>query len=106
MITPQNLAVQAFTSTFSAVIRKSDAKKQKELVEYLEKLSVKQIADLEERMKAQTTEFDRQRLLFQAMAVERNQLLIKQTDKKFNTSIIVVGVGFILLIVLIMSQKK
>jgi multidrug resistance efflux pump len=100
------MVVQGVTGLITSSIAKNSAKKQEELNAYLQGLSEKQIAQLDANLKAATNEMERQKVLFQSMAVERNQELIKKTDSKRNISFIVVGVGVFVLGFLIYKSRK
>ncbi len=103
---PAALAVEGFTSIATSLIQKRSEKEQKELEAYIARLNDDQKRAIEDAMLKKQTEMERQAVLFQAMAVSRNEELMKKTAFTRNVSIAVVAAGFILLVSLIIISKK
>jgi hypothetical protein len=104
--TPASLMAQGFTMLATSLIAAKSAKDQKELDKYLESLSQKQIEELNLALSKKESEMERQKLLFQSMAVSRNEELINQTLKKRIISFVIVGVAATILISLVVISRK
>ena len=102
-----SLVTGAFSTIVGTIAGVSNANKQKDLEKYLGQLSIQQKTALEARLQDKTNEIERQKILFEALAVDKNIALATQTSKEKNFSLIVVGIGLVVLAgVVILSRKK
>ena len=85
---------------------KGEAKKARELQKELEKLSLAQQKQLEERLQDVKAETERQSLVFQFLAVQNNNEMLNKIQSKRYTSYIVLGVGVTILAVVILKLSK
>lgn len=70
-------------------------------------LTNKQRTELENLLKETQDEVERSRILFQYLAVQKNEDLINQTKAERNRALIMVGIGIILLAgVIFLARKK
>ena len=83
-----------------------EAKKARELQEKLEKLSLAQKKQLEERLQDVTAETERQSLVYQFLAVQNNNEMLNRIQSKRYTSYIVLGIGVTILAVVVLKLSK
>lgn len=92
------------TNTISGI---SQANKQRELQEKIAKLSLAQQLELEKRMQDANSAIERQKLLFEALAVDKNREFMRETNRERNMGLIVIGIGLIALgSVIFLTRKK
>jgi uncharacterized protein YcfJ len=83
-----------------------EARKARELQAELEKLSLAQQKQLEERLQDVQAETERQSLVYQFLAVQNNNEMLNKIQSKRYTSYIVLGVGVTILAVVILKLSK
>jgi hypothetical protein len=93
----------AITSTVTNLI---NANQERKLQEYLSKLSLEQKERLETQLIQAQTQADRERILFQRMALDKNLALTEKLEKDKYFSFIVVGIGIIMLATVVYLVKK
>lgn len=77
------------------------------LEEQIVNLSEKQQRELEAKLLSTEDELERSRILFQYLAVQKNQALIEETKAERNKGLMVIGIGAIMLIgVVLLARKK
>ena len=101
-----SLINQGFSTIVNTMAKVSNERKQQQLEKYLGELSIQQKTALEARMQNMQSEIERQKILFQAMAVDKNIALAERTSKDRNFSLIVVGVGLAALATVIFLAKR
>lgn len=84
----------------------SEGKKNRELAEKLQKLSLKQQRELEERLQDTQLESDRQRLMYEAVAVVEKSKLIDSQKTKQKILLGVLGMGVIVLVGMAIVFKR
>jgi hypothetical protein len=85
---------------------KGEAKKGRELQKELEKLSLAQQKQLEERLQDVKAETERQALVYQFLAVQNNNEMLNKIQSKRYTSYIVLGVGVTILALVVLKLAK
>lgn len=85
---------------------KGEAKKGRELQKELEKLSLSQQKQLEERLQDVKAETERQALVYQFLAVQNNNEMLNKMQSKRYTSYIVLGVGVTILALVVLKLSK
>jgi len=85
---------------------KGEAKKGRELQKELEKLSLAQQKQLEERLQDVKAETERQSLVYQFLAVQNNNEMLNKIQSKRYTSYIVLGVGVTILALVVLKLAK
>jgi len=95
------------SSIIGGAFAKEDASAQRALAERLEKLSLAQQKELEERLQNIQSEIQRQSLVYQYLAVQQhNEALLKIQNRRY-TSYAILGVGaFALIFVMFKLIKK
>ena len=91
------------TSTVTGLV---NANQQRKLDEYLSKLSLEQKERIEIQLIQAQTQAERERILFQQMALDKNLALTEKLEKDKYFSFIVVGIGIALLGTVIYLVKK
>jgi len=94
------------SGVIGGLFAKGEAKKARELQKELEKLSLAQQKQLEERLQDVKAETERQSLVFQFLAVQNNNEMLNKIQSKRYTSYIVLGVGVTILAVVILKLSK
>ncbi len=95
------------SSVVGGMFAKGEAEAGRKLQEQLQKLSLAQQKDLEERLQDVKAETERQSLVYQFLAVQNNNEMINRVQSKKYTSYIVLGVGAtILALVFVKLAKK
>ena len=92
----------------NTIVGINNANKQKELQIYLAKLSNEQQLKLADKMGKVQTEIERQRILFEAMALEKNLAVAEQIqkDKNKGTVFLAVGLGVLGVMIFIVKTRK
>jgi hypothetical protein len=90
------------TSSFA----KADAKKQREMEEKINLLSLDQQKFLEQRLQDVQGEIAKQQIIYQYLAVQNNNEMLNRIQGKRYTSYIVLGVGIVILAVVILKLGK
>lgn len=94
------------SSIIGGAFAKSDAKKQRELTERLEKLSLAQQKEIAERLQNIESEIEKQSLVYQYLAVQQhNEALLKIQNKRY-TSYAILGIGAFTLIFVMFKLVK
>jgi uncharacterized protein YcfJ len=83
-----------------------EARKARELQAELEKLSLAQQKQLEERLQDVQAETERQSLVYQFLAVQNNNEMVNRIQSKRYTSYIVLGVGVTILALVVFKLSK
>ena len=95
------------SSVVGGMFAKGEAEAGRKLQEQLQKLSLAQQKELEERLQDVKAETERQSLVYQFLAVQNNNEMINRVQSKKYTSYIVLGVGAtILALVFVKLAKK
>jgi formiminotetrahydrofolate cyclodeaminase len=94
------------SGVIGGLFAQGEAKKARQLQEKLEKLSLAQKKQLEERLQDVTAETERQSLVYQFLAVQNNNEMINRVQSKRYTSYIVLGVGVTILAVVVLKLSK
>lgn len=100
------LAAQGFNTIVGTLSANANARKQRELSEAIARLNLEQQAQLEKRLQDAKSASKRLSLIFQAVALEKNQELIRETNRQKYGAYMVVGVGMISLAVIIFLARK
>ena len=95
-----------FSTIVGTISGISQQNKQLELQEKIAKMSLEQKYALEKRMQDAQSTMERQKILFEALAVEKNIDLIRETSKERNVGLIIIGIGIIALAGVIYLAKK
>ena len=90
----------------TTMIAISDQKKQQQLEKFIAKLNAEQQAKLEGQLQRLNSQIERERLLFQAMALERNNLLKMETSKDKTKSVIVLSLAIVVFGAMILISRK
>jgi hypothetical protein len=90
------------TSSFA----KADAKKQREMEEKINLLSLDQQKFLEQRLQDVQGEIAKQQIIYQYLAVQNNNEMLNKIQAKRYTSYIVLGVGVVVLAIVILKLGK
>lgn len=95
------------SSVISSAFAKSDAKKQRQLIEELGKLELAQQKELQERLQNIQGELAKQEIIYKYLAVQRNNESLAKIKSKRYTSYMILGGGVIALtIVIVLLAKK
>jgi hypothetical protein len=94
------------SGVIGGLFAKGEAKKARELQKELEKLSLAQQKQLEERLQDVQSETERQSLVYQFLAVQNNNEMLNRIQSKRYTSYIVLGVGVTILAVVVLKLSK
>lgn len=95
------------SSVISSAFAKSDAKKQRQLIEELGKLELAQQKQLQERLQNIQGELAKQEIIYKYLAVQRNNESLAKIKSKRYTSYMILGGGVIALtIVIVLLAKK
>lgn len=95
------------SSVISSAFAKSDAKKQRQLIEELSKLELAQQKELQERLQNIQGELAKQEIIYKYLAVQRNNESLAKIKSKRYTSYMILGGGVIALtIVIVLLAKK
>ena len=92
-------------STISGV---TQAKKQRQLQEYLGKLSIESQERIASRMASTQSSIEREKILFQEMALDKQLALTEGLQKDKNTSFMILGgsVVFLGIVIFLVKRKK
>ena len=90
------------TSSFA----KADAKKQKEMEQKINLLSLDQQKFLEQRLQDVQGEVAKQQIIYQYLAVQNNNEMLNKIQSKRYTSYIFLGVGVVVLALVILKLGK
>tara|TARA_R110000850_G_scaffold87677_6_gene188483 strand:- start:185 stop:514 length:330 start_codon:yes stop_codon:yes gene_type:complete len=101
-----NLIGAGFTAILGTLSSIKEAKNQRELQEKIIRMSLAQKRELEIRMQDAQTAVARQKILFEALAVDKHHALIRETSREKSVSLVVVGIGAILLAVIIYQARR
>jgi hypothetical protein len=95
------------SSVIGGLFAQGEGKKARKLEAELQKLSLAQQKQLEERLQDVKAETERQALVYEFLAVQNNNEMINRVQSKRYTSYIVLGVGAtILALVFVKLAKK
>jgi hypothetical protein len=95
------------SSIITSSFAKADAAKQRELEEMLGRLSLDQQKELEIRLQDVQGEVEKQKIVYQYLAIKNNQDAINAIKSKRYTSYIILGGSiFLLAIVVILLKRK
>jgi hypothetical protein len=96
------------TTLIGSAFASSDAKKQRDLIEELSKLSLAQQKELTERAQNVQGELAKQELILKYLAVQKNDEMLNAIQLKRYISYAVLGGGIILLsvVMLLIKNKK
>ena len=94
------------SGVIGGLFAKGEAKKARELQKELEKLSLAQQKQLEERLQDVQSETERQSLVYQFLAVHNNNEMLNKIQSKKYTSYIVLGVGVTILALVVLKLSK
>ena len=94
------------SSVVGGMFAKGEAKAGRKLQEQLQKLSLAQQKDLEERLQDVKAETERQALVYQFLAVQNNNEMLNKIQSKRYTSYIVLGVGVTILALVVFKLSK
>jgi hypothetical protein len=89
-----------------AVFAKADAKKQRNLIEQIESLSLAQQKELETRAQDVQGELAKQELILKYLAVQKNDEMLNSVMAKKYTSYAILGGGIILLSIMVLLVKN
>jgi len=90
----------------SGAFAKADAKKQREMEEKINLLSLDQQKFLEQRLQDVQGEIAKQQIIYQYLAVQNNNEMLNRIQGKRYTSYIVLGVGVVILAIVILKLGK
>lgn len=98
----------AISSIIGGAFAKADAKKQRDLEEELAKLSLDQQKEIAIHLQDVQGELEKQKYVYQYLAVKNNQEVLGKIQSKRYTSYIVLGFGiaFLATVVILLSKKK
>jgi hypothetical protein len=97
------------TTLISGAFAKSDAKKQRQLIEELSKLGLAQQKELEIRLQDVKGELGKQEIIYKYLAVQKNDEALAKIKSKRYTSYMVLGgavVGLTIVIILLAKKKN
>jgi|TARA_B110000967_G_scaffold204692_1_gene247680 hypothetical protein len=103
---PTSLITSLVTTGIGIAFQKSDAKKQRELEKALAKMSLDSQEAIAKKYADAQTNIEKQRIIFQILAIEKNEALIKGLEKDKYKSIVLVSVSTLVLAVVIFMAKK
>lgn len=95
-----------FSTIVNTIAGVSQQKKQNELQEKIARMNLAQQAELEARMREATTAMERQKLLFEALAVDKHREFMKETNRERNMGLIVIGFGMIALATVVYLARR
>lgn len=90
----------------STIVGINNANKQKEVQKYIAKLNQEQKIAIAEKLAKANTDIERQRILFQTMALEKNLVVAEKVSKDKLTGFIILGGAVALLGVVVFLAKK
>ena len=94
------------SSVITSAFAKSDAKKQRELIEKLEKLALAQQKELQIRLQDVQGELAKQEIIYKYLAVQKNDEALAKIKSKRYTSYMILGGAIIGLILVMVKLKK
>jgi hypothetical protein len=94
------------SSVITSAFAQSDAKKQRELIEKLEKLALAQQKELQERLQDVQGELAKQEIIYKYLAVQKNDEALAKIKSKRYTSYMILGGAIIGLILVMFKLKK
>jgi len=97
------------TTLISSAFAKSDAKKQRELIDELGRLELAQQKELEVRLQDVQGELAKQEIIYKYLAVQKNDEALAKIKSKRYTSYMVLGgavVGLTIVIILLAKKKN
>ena len=102
-----SLAGAGFNTIVSTISANKNAKEQRRLTEAIARMNSEQQAMLEKRLQDAQSASERLSLVFQAVALEKNRDLVRETTRQKVGAYIVVGVGMAsLAFVIFLARKK
>jgi NADH/NAD ratio-sensing transcriptional regulator Rex len=102
---PYSLAGQLIGTFIQIGFAKDNAKQQRELQEKIAKLSLESQENIAKALANAQTSIEKQRIGFQILSLEKNEVLLRDLQKDKTTSLIFVGLGTLALAVVIFLVK-
>ena len=103
---PYSLAGQLIGTFISIGFAKNNAKEQRKLQEKIAKMSLESQENIARALANAQTDIEKQRIGFQILALEKNEVLLRDLQKDKTTSLIFVGMGAVALAVVIFLAKR
>ena len=101
-----NLISQGVSLIVGTISGISDSKKQRELQEYLSGLSIESQERIASRMLETQSSIEREKILFQELALNKNLALTENMQKDKNISFMILGGSIVFLGVVIFLVKR
>ena len=101
-----NVGGAVISSVIGGLFAKGEGDKARSLQKQLEKLSLAQQKQLEERLQDVKAETERQAMVYEFLAVQNNNEMLNRIKSKRYTSYIVLGVGVTILALVIFKLAK
>lgn len=103
---PSGLIAVGLTTVVDLMIKKGDLKKQLELEKKINNLTLQQQQELEQKLRATTSETERYGILYKTIAINENQKILDNLSKSKYKNVAIIGVGLILLTLMVVINKK
>lgn len=103
---PTGLIAMGLTTVVDLMIKKGDLKKQLDLEKKINNLTAQQQQELEQKLRATTSEIERYGILYKTIAVNENQKILDNLSKSKYKNVAIIGVGLILLTLMVVINKK
>jgi len=103
---PYSLAGQLIGTFISIGFAKNNAKEQRKLQEKIAKMSLASQENIAKALANAQTNIEKQRIGFQILALEKNEVLLRDIQKDKTKSIVFVSIGAVALAVVIFLAKR
>jgi len=103
---PYSIAGQLIGTFISIGFAKNNAKEQRRLQEKIAKMSLESQENIAKALANAQTNIEKQRIGFQILALEKNEVLLKDIQKDKTKSIVFVSIGAVALAVVIFLAKR
>lgn len=95
----------AFSTITSLVFAQQDANAQKRLEEKINKLSLAQKIELENKLKLSNNEIEQMQILYKTLNLSKHNLALASFEKEQKTGLIILASGILILTIFIVLKK-
>lgn len=103
---PSGLIAMGLTTVLDLIIKKGDAQKQQQLEEKINNLTNQQKQELEQKLRATTSEIERYGILYKTIAINENKRVLDNLSKSKYKNVAIIGIGLIVLSVMVLINKN
>ena len=103
---PTGLIAMGLTTALDLIIKSGDLRKQQRLEQQINNLNSQQQQELEQKLRATTSEIERYGILYKTIAINENKKVLDNLSKSKYKNIAIIGVGLILLTLMVVITKK